>query len=383
MRTVGIAMNGVTGRMGTNQHLIRSILAIRRQGGVAGPGGPDDLARARARRAQRGQAARAAPSATGSSAGAPTSTRRSPIRAARCTSTPPPPAARADGHGASDRGRQARLLREAVGVRPRLRAAAGAPGTGGRRQARRGAGQALPPGPAQAAPARWTAASSGASSRCAASSATGSSRARSRPPSGPRGTTAPRTAAGILADMLPHWRYVLDDLFGAVRTVYTLGATHIPERVDEPGASTNAPPRTPPTRPSSSRAGSSPSSTRRGACGSIATSWWSSRSTAPTGARSPACAAAASSPATPRRARSGTRTSQNPTTIRDGWLELPDQTDYDNGFKVQWEMFLRHVAGDEPFPGTCSRARKGIQLAELAERSWEERRMLEVPELAP
>ena len=72
---------------------------------------------------------------------------------------------------------------------------------------------------------------------------------------------------GILADMLPHWRYVLDDLFGAVRTVYTLGVTHIPERVDEERAQLRGHlPRTPPTRASSSRAGSWPSSTRPGAC---------------------------------------------------------------------------------------------------------------------
>ena len=32
---LGIIMNGVTGRMGMNQHLIRSIVAIRAQGGVA------------------------------------------------------------------------------------------------------------------------------------------------------------------------------------------------------------------------------------------------------------------------------------------------------------------------------------------------------------
>src|ERR1041384_4812727 len=38
-KTVGIIMNGVTGRMGTNQHLVRSILAIREQGGVALPNG--------------------------------------------------------------------------------------------------------------------------------------------------------------------------------------------------------------------------------------------------------------------------------------------------------------------------------------------------------
>src|SRR5436853_7845356 len=35
MERLGIIMNGVTGRMGTNQHLVRSINAIRAQGGVA------------------------------------------------------------------------------------------------------------------------------------------------------------------------------------------------------------------------------------------------------------------------------------------------------------------------------------------------------------
>src|SRR4030088_2476295 len=33
-RRIGIVMNGVTGRMGTNQHLVRSILGIQRQGGL-------------------------------------------------------------------------------------------------------------------------------------------------------------------------------------------------------------------------------------------------------------------------------------------------------------------------------------------------------------
>ena len=38
---------------------------------------------------------------------------------------------------------------------------------------------------------------------------------------------------GIILDMLAHWRYVLDELFGKVKAVSCLGATHIPERVDE------------------------------------------------------------------------------------------------------------------------------------------------------
>ena len=35
--------------------------------------------------------------------------------------------------------------------------------------------------------------------------------------------------------MLCHWRYVLDNLFGEVQSVSCLGATHIPERIDEDG----------------------------------------------------------------------------------------------------------------------------------------------------
>src|SRR5215471_5935961 len=40
---------------------------------------------------------------------------------------------------------------------------------------------------------------------------------------------------GIILDMLCHWRYVFDNLFGAVQAVSCLGATHIPKRVDENG----------------------------------------------------------------------------------------------------------------------------------------------------
>jgi predicted dehydrogenase len=61
---------------------------------------------------------------------------------------------------------------------------------------------------------------------------------------------------------------------------------------------------------------------------------------------------------------------------------VPDRAEQDNGFKVQWEKFLRHVAFDEPFPWDFLEAAKGIQLAELGIQSWEQRRFVEVPELA-
>ena len=59
---------------------------------------------------------------------------------------------------------------------------------------------------------------------------------------------------GIILDMLCHWRYVLDNLFGEVKAVTCLGATHIPTRVDEAGKPYAATPTTRPTPPSSSRA---------------------------------------------------------------------------------------------------------------------------------
>ena len=60
----------------------------------------------------------------------------------------------------------------------------------------------------------------------------------------------------------------------------------------------------------------------------------------------------------------------------------PTASRHDNGFKVQWERFLRHVALDEPFPWDFLEAAKGIQLAELGMRSWRERRFVPVPELS-
>jgi predicted dehydrogenase len=186
---------------------------------------------------------------------------------------------------------------------------------------------------------------------------------------------------GILADMLPHWRYVLDDLFGAVRTVYTLGVTHIPERVDEAG------------RVYETTAEDAAYATFELEGGIVAqlNSSWCVRVDRDELVEFQVDGTDGSAVAGLRRCRVQPRDATprsiwnpdipDPNDYRARWLELPDQTDYDNGFKVQWEMFLRHVACDEPFPWDLFEGAKGIQLAELAERSWRERRMLEVPEL--
>ncbi|MEM7446433.1 MAG: gfo/Idh/MocA family oxidoreductase, partial [Pseudomonadota bacterium] len=65
----------------------------------------------------------------------------------------------------------------------------------------------------------------------------------------------------------------------------------------------------------------------------------------------------------------------------DQWQQVPDNQDTDNGFKIQWEMFLRHVLEDAPYRYTLLEGAKGVQLAELGLKSWAERRWLDVPSL--
>jgi len=66
-----------------------------------------------------------------------------------------------------------------------------------------------------------------------------------------------------------------------------------------------------------------------------------------------------------------------------GWQEVPDNVAYDNAFKAQWELFLRHVEGEGAFRWGLLEGAKGVQLAELGLKSWKSRRWLDVAELKP
>ena len=61
---------------------------------------------------------------------------------------------------------------------------------------------------------------------------------------------------------------------------------------------------------------------------------------------------------------------------------MPDES-YDNAFKAQWELFLKHVAGEGAFPWNLLEGAKGVQLAELGLKSWRQRKWLDVPQLKP
>ncbi|MCB1856932.1 MAG: gfo/Idh/MocA family oxidoreductase, partial [Gammaproteobacteria bacterium] len=63
------------------------------------------------------------------------------------------------------------------------------------------------------------------------------------------------------------------------------------------------------------------------------------------------------------------------------WLEVPDNQPVENGFKSQWEAFIRHLFDDGPWQYTLLEGAKGVQLAQLGLQSWAERRWIEVPEL--
>jgi predicted dehydrogenase len=183
---------------------------------------------------------------------------------------------------------------------------------------------------------------------------------------------------GIVLDMLCHWRYVLDHLFGAVESVSCMGATHIPERRDEAGKAYKA------------TAEDAAFAAFRLAGDVIATvnSSWVTRvyrddlvAFQVDGTHGSAVAGLSECRVQPRVATP--RPVWNPderqtADFRAGWQLVPDTQVYANGFRSQWEMFIRHVIEDAPFPYTLGEGAKGLQLVEAAHRSWRERRWVDL-----
>ena len=186
---------------------------------------------------------------------------------------------------------------------------------------------------------------------------------------------------GIILDMLCHWRYVLDELFGEVRAVSCLGAAFIPKRWDERGK---------PYKADADDAAFATFELAGGVIAQINSSWCTRvrRDDLVTfqvdGTRGSAVAGLTRCYIQPREATPKpvwNPDQRQPIDFFAQWQEVPDNETYENGFKAQWELFIKHVAEGAPFKWDFLAGAKGVQLAELGLTSWAERRWIDIPKL--
>ena len=186
---------------------------------------------------------------------------------------------------------------------------------------------------------------------------------------------------GIILDMLCHWRYVVDNIFGPIKSLSCLGATHIPQRWDEKGA---------PYTATADDAAYATFALENGVIVQINSSWCvrvrrddlvtfqvdGTHGSAVAGLTDCWTQARVNTP----------RPVWNPDVrqthdFNNDWVPVPETTTYDNAFKIQWELFLRHVWGEGDFRWNLLEGAKGVQLVELGLQSWAERRWIDLPKL--
>jgi len=187
---------------------------------------------------------------------------------------------------------------------------------------------------------------------------------------------------GIVLDMFPHWQYLLEDLLGPVTALYARRATHVPRRWDESGSAYEV---------TADDAAYAVLEFAGGAIASVNSSWAvrvnrrellelqvdGTGGSAVAGLRGCAVQHRVSTPLAV-----WNPDLPDPTDYRAQWTEVPDNAAFDNGFKVQWERFLRAAAEGTPFPWDLAAGARGVQLATLALRSSSHGRRIDVPALA-
>src|SRR5215471_1753277 len=187
---------------------------------------------------------------------------------------------------------------------------------------------------------------------------------------------------GIVLDMFPHWRYLLTGLFGPVEAVYARTATHIPRRWDESGTPYDA---------TADDACYAVLEFAGGVFASVNSSWAvrvnrrellelqvdGTAGSAVSGLRDCAVQHRVSTPMPV-----WNPDLPDPIEYQALWSDVPDNMTFDNGFKVEWEQFLRCAAEGRPFAWDLAEGAKGVQLANLALQSSAEGRRLDVPPLA-
>lgn len=186
---------------------------------------------------------------------------------------------------------------------------------------------------------------------------------------------------GIILDMFCHWRYVIENLFGDVKAVSCLKATHIKKRFDEDG------------KPYEATADDGAYALFELENGTIAqfNSSWATRvrrddllTIQVDGTKGSAVAGLRDAWIQPYGATP--KPVWNPDIdhdhdFRDDWIKMPHQQEFDNAFKIQWELFLKHIVKDEPFRWNLLEAAKGNQLADIGYEAAEKRQWMDVPNL--
>ena len=190
-----------------------------------------------------------------------------------------------------------------------------------------------------------------------------------------------KDGGGIILDMLCHWRYVMDNLFGEVKSVSCLGATHIPKRVDENGKSYEV---------DVDDAAYATFELDSGVIVQINSSW-TTRVRRDDLVTFHVDGTLGSAVAGLQKCWSQQRVNTprpvwnpdvpQPINFFETWSEVPGLGTYDNGFKTEWEMFIRHLFDNTPFKWTLLEGAKGVQLAEAGLQSWKERRWIDLPAL--
>ncbi len=202
------------------------------------------------------------------------------------------------------------------------------------------------------------------------------------PPQRPSWNYRKEDGGGIIYDMLCHWRYVLDNLFGEVKAVSCMGATHIGERVDEDGEFYTC---------TADDAAYSTFELEGDIIAHINSSWTvrvrrddlltlqvdGTHGSAVAGLRDCWTQHYGNTPKPV-----WNPDIPQPIDFYENWNLVPDQEPYDNGFKVQWEMFLKYIVADHPFPYGLLEGAKGVQLAEKGLESWRKRAWVNLEKLS-
>jgi predicted dehydrogenase len=203
-----------------------------------------------------------------------------------------------------------------------------------------------------------------------------------RPAQRPSWNYRKRDGGGLILDMFPHWRYMIEHIVGEIRAVSAIARTHVPQRRDEQGRRYDV---------DVEDAVFAQLELEGGIIASVNSSWCSrirrddvivmqidgTEASAVAGTHDCFVQTDAMTPAA-----FFPLTRPQPQSFFGQWQALPGDAPQPNSYRTGWELFIRHTLAGEPFPSPFIEGAKGVQLAELSHRSHRERRWIEVPPLA-